>query len=186
MASSKEFPQVGSGGRTAMTGPVYYTDLYPEKTRLPDYYNGKLFVYEWMRGWIKVVTMQPNGDFDNLEPFMANTKFNNPSDMEVGPDGRLYIVEYGSGWFAKNADAGLVRIDYNSGNRPPKVSGIQVNKTSGTLPHATWKPALAPAIPTMTSLLTYGMWVEKRWKQKNPKLQTTLKHRRRLSPFMPK
>ena len=131
---SKDFPQVGSGGRTAMAGPVYYTDMYPKETRLPDYYNGKLFIYEWMRGWIKVVTMRENGDFDNMEPFMLHTKFSNPVDMEVGPDGKLYILEYGSGWFAKNPDAGLVRIDFNSGNRPPVVNNISVDKTSGDIP----------------------------------------------------
>jgi cytochrome c len=131
---SKEFPQVGSGGRTSMAGPVYYTDLYPKETRLPDYYNGKLFIYEWMRGWIKVVTMQPNGDFDNMEPFMLHTKFANPSDMEVGPDGRIYVLEYGSGWFAKNPDAGLARIDYNAGNRPPAITSLNLDKTSGKLP----------------------------------------------------
>jgi cytochrome c len=132
--SSADFPQLGSGGRCAMAGPVYYTDMYPQETRYPDYYNGKLFIYEWIRGWIKVVTMLPNGDFDNLEPFMLYTKFNNPSDMELGPDGRLYVLEYGSGWFAKNPDAGLVRIDYISGNRPPEVGAVTVDKTSGDLP----------------------------------------------------
>jgi glucose/arabinose dehydrogenase/cytochrome c551/c552/type 1 glutamine amidotransferase len=131
---SKDFPHVGSGGRTAMAGPAYYTDMYPKETRLPDYYNGKLFIYEWIRGWIKVVTMRPNGDFDNMEPFMLHTKFANPSDMEVGPDGKIYVLEYGSGWFAKNADAGLARIDYNAGNRPPKITAINVDKVSGSLP----------------------------------------------------
>ncbi len=171
--TSKEFPQFGSGGRTAMTGPVYYTDLYPEKTRLPDYYNGKLFVYEWMRGWIKVVTMQPNGDLDNIEPFMADTKFNNPSDMEVGPDGKLYIVEYGSGWFAKNADAGLVRIDFNNGNRAPKITGIQVNKTSGSLPLSI--EATVGARDPDNDKLSYIWHVGgKTVETKEPKLQTTL------------
>ncbi|HEY8659629.1 MAG TPA: ThuA domain-containing protein [Hanamia sp.] len=131
---SKDFPQVGSGGRCAMAGPVYYPDMYPKETRYPDYYNGKLFIYEWMRGWIKVVTMKPNGDFDNMEPFMLHTKFANPSDMEVGPDGKIYVLEYGSGWFAKNADAGLARIDFNAGNRPPEITSIHVDKTSGDLP----------------------------------------------------
>ncbi len=133
-AESTDFPQLGSGGRCAMGGPVYYTDMYPDSTRYPAYYNGKLFIYEWIRGWIKVVTMKPNGDFDNMEPFMLNTKFNNPSDMEIGPDGRLYVLEYGSGWFAKNADAGLARIDFNGGNRPPEIRSVHVDKTSGDLP----------------------------------------------------
>jgi len=133
-AASKDFPQLGSGGRCAMAGPVYYPDLYPEETRYPAYYNGKLFIYEWIRGWIKVVTMLPNGDFDNMEPFMLHTKFNNPSDMEVGPDGRIYVLEYGTGWFQRNPDAGLARIDYLAGNRPPEISSIHVDKTSGDLP----------------------------------------------------
>jgi hypothetical protein len=32
--------------------------------------------------------------------------------MELGPDGRIYVLEYGKGWFSKNEDAGLSRIDY--------------------------------------------------------------------------
>ncbi len=131
---SAEFPQVGSGGRTAMAGPVYYTDLYPKNTRYPDYFNKKVFFYEWIRGWIKLLTLQPNGDLDKMEPFMQNTKFNGAIDMETGPDGRVYVLEYGSGWFAKNPDAGLARLDYNLGNRAPEVKNILANKASGTLP----------------------------------------------------
>ena len=67
---SKDFPEMGTGGRTAMAGPVFYSDLYPAETRLPDYYNGKLFIYEWMRNFIRAVTLQPNGDFYKMEPFM--------------------------------------------------------------------------------------------------------------------
>ncbi len=107
-----EFPQMGTGGRTAMAGPVYYADLYPGKKGLPDYYNGKLFIYEWMRNFIKVVSLQPNGDFYKMEPFLENTKLAAPVDMELGPDGKLYILEYGTGWFSKNKDATLSRIDY--------------------------------------------------------------------------
>ncbi len=131
---SSDFPQVATGGRNAMAGPVYYADLYPKETRLPDYYNGKLFIYEWIRGWIKAVTMLPNGDFDVMEPFMGSTRFNNCIDMEMGPDGRLYLLEYGAGWFSKNADATLTRIDFIAGNRPPVIKNFTVNKTTGALP----------------------------------------------------
>ncbi len=134
--ASPNFPQVGTGGRNAMAGPVYYTDMFPKETRLPDYYNGKLFIYDWIRGWIKAVTMQPNGDFEKMEPFMPNTKFNSLIDMEVGPDGKLYLLEYGSGWFTKNPDAGLARIDFNGGNRPPHINTVKVDNNSGVLPFA--------------------------------------------------
>ncbi len=133
-AASKEFPQVGTGGRNAMAGPVYHTDLYPKETRYPDYYNNKLFIYDWIRGWIKAVTMKPNGDYDNMEAFMPMTNFSSPIDMELGPDGRIYILEYGKGWFSKNPDAGITRIDFVAGNRPPKIKELIISKTSGVLP----------------------------------------------------
>jgi glucose/arabinose dehydrogenase/cytochrome c551/c552/type 1 glutamine amidotransferase len=132
--ASPDFPQVGTGGRNAMAGPVYYTDLFPKETRLPDYYNNKLIIYDWIRGWVKAVTMLPNGDFDKMEPFFPSLKVNSLIDMEVGPDGRLYLLEYGSGWFTKNPDAGLARIDFNGGNRPPAITAVNIDKTNGVLP----------------------------------------------------
>ncbi len=135
-AASPDFPQVGTGGRNAMAGPVYYIDMFPKESRFPDYYNGKLFIYDWIRGWIKAVTTLPNGDFDKMEPFMEHTKLNNCIDFEVGLDGKFYLLEYGSGWFSKNPDAGLSRIDYISGNRAPKIAAINVDKTTGVLPFA--------------------------------------------------
>ena len=131
---STDFPQVGSGGRCAMAGPVFYSDLYPDSTRLPDHYNGKFLMYDWIRGWFKMVTMRPNGDLDNMEPFLEHTKFNAPVDVELGPDGKLYVLEYGNGWFQKNPDAGISRIDFNKGNLAPKVDSFKVDKISGLLP----------------------------------------------------
>jgi len=133
-AASPDFPEVGTGGRNAMAGPVYYPDLYDAATRYPDYYKGKLFIYDWIRGWIKVVTMKENGDFDKMEPFMEHTQLHNCIDMEVAPNGKIYLLEYGTGWFAKNPDAGLSVIEYTGGNRPAKIAAIKVDKTTGLLP----------------------------------------------------
>lgn len=112
-APSTEFPQVSSGGRNAMAGPVYHNG---DDKVMPAYYNDKLFIYDWIRGWIKVVTMTPNGDFDKMEPFMEHTKLNSLIDMEVGPDGKLYMLEYGNGWFTQNPEAAISRVDYNNGD----------------------------------------------------------------------
>lgn len=133
-AESPDFPDVGTGGRNALAGPVYYVDDFPKETRYPAYYNGKLFIYDWVRGWVKAVTMQDNGDFDKMEPFMGSTKFAAPIEMEVGPDGLLYLLEYGKGWFAKNPDAGLVRVDYNSGplqKETDESMSVDANKPKG-------------------------------------------------------
>src|SRR5690606_12692885 len=46
----------------------------------------------------------------------------------------LYLLEYGSGWFSRNENASLARIDFNAGNRSPNVTDISVDKSSGMAP----------------------------------------------------
>jgi cytochrome c len=149
--ASAEFPQVGAGGRTAMAGPVYHTK--PGVNPYPAYYNGKLIIYEWVRGWVKAVSMSPEGDYLGMEPFLTNIPLAAPIDMELGPDGKLYILEYGKGWFSKNADAGIVRIDYLKGNRPPVIKNLEVKKTSGLLPYK--MVAKVEAVDPDGDVLTY-------------------------------
>lgn len=132
--ASREFPLVGKGGRTSMAGPVFYSaDFTNAKRAFPDYYDKKLFIYEWMRGWVMAVTMDEEGNYVSMEPFMPSHKFSNPTDMEFGPDGDLYMLEYGNQWFRGNDDARLVRIEYNGGNRKPQVM-IAVDKPRGAVP----------------------------------------------------
>ena len=131
---SEEFPLVGTGGRNAMAGPVFYGDLYDDtEVKFPGYFNGKLFIYDWMRGWVQLVTMDENENFVRMEPFMPNYKFSNPMDMQFAKDGSLYMLEYGTTWYQRNEDARLIRITYNSGNRAPIVA-IDADKTVGPIP----------------------------------------------------
>jgi cytochrome c len=133
-AESKEFPLVGTGGRNAMAGPVYYLDDFKAAKRaFPKYYDGKLFIYEWMRGWIMSVTLDQQGNFVSMERFMPSYRFSNPMDMEFSADGDLYVLEYGSGWFTANDDARLVRIEYNGGNRKPVIQ-LHADKLGGSVP----------------------------------------------------
>lgn len=134
-AKSDEFPLTKKGGRNAMAGPIYYHDDYENATnRFPKYYGGKLFIYDWMRGWINVVTMDENGDYKSMEAFMPSETFHNPVDMIMNKkDGALYIIEYGTKWFSKNDDARLIRIDYIGGNRKPKIE-LAADKTKGAAP----------------------------------------------------
>ncbi|GAB1309328.1 hypothetical protein KH5_20110 [Urechidicola sp. KH5] len=133
-AASTEFPQVGTGGRNAMAGPAYYTDMYPKAKALPEYYNEKVIIYEWMRGWMKAITLFDNGDFNKMEPFAPNVKLNNMIDLEVASNGQLYMLEYGTGWFQQNEDSGLSILEYNPGNLPPVVENLRSDKESGMLP----------------------------------------------------
>lgn len=133
-AVSPDFPIVGTGGRNAMAGPTYYYDLFAgTPSQFPKYYDGKLLIYDFMRDWILAVTMNQEGDLQKIEPFLPAVKLSSPIDMQFGPDGALYILEYGTRWFAQNRDARLIRIDYKEGNRAP-VPEIAADKRIGAAP----------------------------------------------------
>ena len=131
---SPQYPLVGAGGASAMAGPVYYADAFKGKPyKLSEYYNGKLLIYEWIRHWIMAVTLDENGNYVRMEPFLDHLKFAAPIDMKFGPDGALYVLEYGTNWFSKNSDARLVRVEYQEGNRNP-VAVAKVDKQFGAAP----------------------------------------------------
>jgi len=131
---SEQWPILGTGGKNAMAGPIYYGENHPDDAnKYPKYFDGKVIFYEWIRSEIYFLTLNENGDLEKIEPFMPNVEFNNPMDMEYGPDGKLYMLEYGTGWFTQNVDARLVRIDYQAGNRYP-IARISATRTAGAAP----------------------------------------------------
>ena len=132
-SNSPEFPLVGKGGRNAMAGPTYYVDQYPAATRLPDYYNGKLITYDWMRGWMMAVTIDSLGNFSRMETFGDSVVLIRPMDMLVDKNGSFWVLEYGTQWFSSNPDARLSRIDYVRGNRPP-MPVLEADKTADNSP----------------------------------------------------
>ncbi len=61
-ATSSQFPELGTGGRTAMAGPVYHFD--PEldsRIKLPEYFDDTLFMYEWSRHQFFEVKLDQGG-----------------------------------------------------------------------------------------------------------------------------
>ncbi|WP_229203993.1 PQQ-dependent sugar dehydrogenase [Dyadobacter alkalitolerans] len=131
---SKKWPLVEKGGASAMAGPVYYSDLYPNAPyKLPDYYSGKLFIYDWIRKWIMAVTMDQEGNYVSMEPLLPQLKVVAPMDMQIAPDGAVYLLAYGTNWFARNTDSGIIRVEYSEGNRNP-VASLKIDKTIGAAP----------------------------------------------------
>jgi cytochrome c len=132
---STEFPALGTGGRCAMGGPIYHFNAsLSSNSKLPDYYDKAYFIYDWMRNWVFAVRLDESYNYKRLEPFMqTNGDFRRPVDMEIGPEGSIYMLEYGSVYGIDNTDARLVRIDYNGGNRAP-VAKITTKDTIGLAP----------------------------------------------------
>lgn len=133
-AVSPEFPTLGDGGRNPMAGPVYRKASFSDTANgFPDYFDGKFFMYEWMRDWIMVAELDKTGKITSFERFLPNLELLHPMDMLFGPDGSLYIIEYGKLWFKENPDARILRIRYNGGNRPP-VPAMEVAHRIGAAP----------------------------------------------------
>ena len=131
---SEEFPWLGTGGVNPMAGPVFHKSDHPNaKSTFPEYFEDKLIVYEWMRDWIYVVTLDENHDYVKADSFMPSTEFSHPMDMIFGSDGNLYVLEYGQKWNTQNLDARLNRISYIKGNRKP-IAKLTSDKVVGSTP----------------------------------------------------
>lgn len=131
--TSDEFPWLGKGGVNPMAGPIFHAADYAEG--FPEYFENKHFVYEWMRDWIYVVTLNENQEYVKAEAFMPETEFSHPMDMLFGADGKFYVLEYGQKWNAQNIDARLSQISYVKGNRSP-IARITADQEVGAVPLA--------------------------------------------------
>ncbi len=110
---SAEFPRLGSGGIGPMAGPAYDPRAAGRsRTRWPDHYAGAPLFYEWTRDYVSAFRPASDGGLARIEPLLTSKTFENPMDMEFGPDGALYVLEYGDGYFSENPEAQLSRIDY--------------------------------------------------------------------------
>src|SRR5919106_296286 len=128
------FPELlqdrGGDGIGPMGGPAY------------DFRGNSRSETKWPRDYVKVFELnEPNGDrlaqIHNLFPGGANGIIqDNPMDMEFGPDGALYTLEYGDGFFLETPEAQLARIDFVRGNRTPVVK-VTADKTSALTPPLT-------------------------------------------------
>jgi cytochrome c len=135
-AESQEFPQLGTGGVGPMAGPAYHFDSKLQSpTRWPVYYDGQPLFYEWTRDYIKEFRLSSSGGLADIRPVLPSFTFDNPMDMEFGPNGSLYTLEYGDGFFSENPEAQLARTDFVRGGRSP-VPKVSATPTAGQPPLA--------------------------------------------------
>ena len=98
-----------------MAGPVYHFDEKLKSTRkLPRELDHTLFIYEWTRDWIIAVKLDAQNQIAKMQRFMPGSTFKRPMDMELGPDGCLYLIEFGTNW-GDNKDSKIIRIEFAGG-----------------------------------------------------------------------
>ena len=130
-----------AGGQGPMGGPVYHYDAdNPSTTKFPEYWDDKAFFAEFSQDYLAAFTVNwPDGPVSHIEHFLPNADLSthsqpitdSPMDIEFGPDGSLYVLDYGDGFFRANPDAGLYRIDYTPGNKAPQAR-ISADPISGS------------------------------------------------------
>ncbi len=132
-----ERPEFGDeDARTAIAGGYFYFDsTLTETGSLPEYYNGSLFILEWTRNWIKEVRFDEDGNIFQINPFLDSEPLVRPIDMHIGPDGAMYVIEWGTGFFEDNPDDRVIKIEFaqNLGNRVP-FAIASASVTSGIAP----------------------------------------------------
>jgi cytochrome c551/c552 len=130
--ASKEWPFVGSGGRSITGGVVYRKPETARESRLPDEWEGTYIFGDWMRNWVAAARFDEAGKLIMAERVLQNLTFKRPADFKIGPDGALYVAEEGDRWMG-NTESQVTRVTYRRGNRPPQAA-LSENRTAGKLP----------------------------------------------------
>ncbi|NSC24749.1 ThuA domain-containing protein [Streptomyces albus subsp. chlorinus] len=124
------------GGQAAMNGPLYRYDGGGDgngedgKGRWPSYWDGKWFVGDLYDGeQPRHALVMPEGDKPGALPVHAESLdqivpvgeggIRNLMDWKFGPDGALYVLDYGRGFFTSDAKSALWRITYKGGAPTP-------------------------------------------------------------------
>ncbi|MEU7823752.1 ThuA domain-containing protein [Catellatospora sp. NPDC049133] len=153
-SASAQFPEVGTGGGGPMSGPVYDFDpANPRISKFPEYFEGKWIVYELTRQWWKTLSLHKTaqtftdprfgpttvGGLQSINGIFAGMSWIQPFEAEFGPDGSLYVIDFGagsgSGRGGSNDGAGIYRIDYVANGVPPTAK-ITASRDNGPAPLA--------------------------------------------------
>ncbi|WP_454043291.1 ThuA domain-containing protein [Cellulosimicrobium sp. Marseille-Q8652] len=134
------FPEIGGGG-APMGGPVYdYDPELDSDVKWPAYWDGKALFGEWNQG--KVYSFQLDGekrddlvDINRVLPkiFDPSAGFDRPMDFDFGPDGALYVIDWGSGFGGNNDSSGVYKVSYVQGD-PAPIARASADVTSGAAP----------------------------------------------------
>ncbi|MCT2594816.1 PQQ-dependent sugar dehydrogenase, partial [Streptomyces sp. N2-109] len=119
-------PEFGGGSESPMAGPVYrYDASSTSDVKFPQSYDGDFFATEFGRQWIRRIEQGSDGTVQSINPFPWNGT--QVMDSAFGPDGALYVLDYGTGYFNGDENSALYRIEHvtgDSGTRTGEVTGV--------------------------------------------------------------
>ncbi|GAA2216531.1 lectin [Nonomuraea monospora] len=122
-------PEFGSGSESPMGGPVYrYDPGLSSAVKFPQSLDGRFFAGEYGRRWIKAIEVRSDGGYGEIAAFpWSGTQV---MDLAFGPDGALYVLDYGTG----GNNQALYRIEYIGGANRNPIARASADRTSGPAP----------------------------------------------------
>ena len=106
------------GHAAATSGPFYrYDGRLPSKTKLPPHFNKKWILSDnsgGNGGYLEFADVNETGDTLGTINRMFRPQFLvEPLDLEIGPDGNLYALEYGYQWWGNDNFTKISRLEYH-------------------------------------------------------------------------
>lgn len=127
-------PEIGASGAPMTSGTYSFDPDLQSDRKWPAYFDSKAIWADWNNSRLFTVQLNESGTtYTDLNRFLPNLPMRRPHALQFGPDGALYMIEWGSGFNGNNTDSGIYRIDYVEGNRAP-VARATADKTSGPSP----------------------------------------------------
>jgi aldose sugar dehydrogenase len=151
---STDFPIMSGGiGSTAMVG-AYYDAEGP--LALPAGYRRHLVIMDWSRDHLWTVPVTADGTLDTSQTFPLVNGVYGPIHAEVGPDGALYVAEYGRGLY-NNADSRITRVTCAGcgAGTPAPTGSADRREPRGVLPVSV--PASSAGLAIASVLLGTGL-----------------------------
>jgi len=118
---SSPYPALGSGGRSALIADIYRWKPGGSVNKLPRYYDGSVFLMEYVRGLMAEVRTDDAGAIQTVDPFLKSFTWKNVIQARISPNGVLHVAQYGGGTGSNVATGGtstVFRVNYVSGNAP--------------------------------------------------------------------
>ncbi|PXY35439.1 cytochrome C [Prauserella flavalba] len=132
--STYTLPFVSGGCQAVMSGPTYHSSLVDPESDVawPSYWDDKWFIGDECNPNNRVAvtvdpaTVQQQGPpafaedlRDIIKAGGADTQLQSWMGAQFGPDGALYLIDYGSGFFSLAPNQKLLRVTYEGGPATP-------------------------------------------------------------------
>jgi hypothetical protein len=141
-----------------MAGVVVRKGDGPAPFRLPGRYEGSLLMTDWTRDIIAAVDVDREGALRSVRRVLPFVRMHRPIDLEIGPDGALYVLEYGTGFGGDNDDAQLLRIEHSEDGDLTPVAVATASQTAGVVPLTVQLSAAGSRAPGAGGVIRSYAW----------------------------